>query len=101
MSDNLPTARDCMPVVVSTAAPESGPALRVFGYRTLAAAMAAGKAIEGDLSTPVYIITAGEVSTIGVQGNIPIPVIIPTDGRATKGNQAPIPVYVVNPIDWP
>lgn len=101
MSDTTPIGSNCLPVTVSTQPPESGRALRVYGYRTAAAAAADGKVIDGNDATPVYIITAGEVATIGVQGNVPVPVIIPTDGRPTKGNLAPMPVYVVNPTDWP
>ena len=102
MSDTSPSGADCLPVVISTDPPASGPAMRVYGYRTVAAAMADGKVILGyDDSMPVYIITAGEVETIGVYGNIPVPIIIPSDGRPANGNVAPIPVYVVNPIDWP
>jgi hypothetical protein len=102
MSDISPNGADCLPVVVSTDPPASGPALRVYGYRTVAAAQADGKTILGfDEAQRVYIITAGEVDTIGVQGNVPIPVIIPPDGRPANGSAAPIPVYVVNPVDWP
>ena len=101
MSDN-PSGGDCVPVILSTDPPMSGPAMRVYGYRTVAAAMADGKVILGnDDSLPVYIISAAEVDTIGVQGNTPLPVIIPPDGRPANGSPAPVPVYVVNPIDWP
>jgi hypothetical protein len=101
MSDDLPTGADCLPVALSTDTPASGRALRVFGYRTAAAAAAAGKVIGGDYATPIYVISASEVATIGVQGNIPVPVIIPTDGRPARGDVAPMPVYVVNPLEFP
>lgn len=101
MSDITPIGSNCLPVVISTDPPMSGPAMRVYGYRTVSAAMADGKVVDGDNSTPVYIINVGEVATIGVQGNVPVPVIIPSDGRPSKDNPAPVPVYVVNPIDWP
>jgi len=99
--DDLPTGADCLPVTLSTDLPASGRALRVYGYRTAALAAAAGKVIGGDWATPIYVINAGEVATIGVQGNIPVPIIIPTDGRPTKGDAAPMPVYVVNPLGFP
>lgn len=77
-----------IPASISTAAPAAGPALRVYRDDSAAA--------DGGPATSVYLVTAGELLTIGDQGNVPVPIAVVSDGRPVAGSAAPVPVYVVN-----
>lgn len=79
-----------VPVVVSTASPVGGPALRVR-------AVAPGTTVEGGAAIPVYVVSAAELAagTFKAQGNV-IPVeISAVVGRPVRG-QRPVPVVVVS-----
>ena len=85
-----PIGGPAKPVSISAARPAGGKALRVYRDDTLVP--------DGGPATPIYLVSDGELATIGDQGNPPVPIAVVTDGRPVAGNVAPIPVYVVNGV---
>jgi hypothetical protein len=83
------TAAPALPVSIATTAPVAQPALRVYRDD--------GLTTRGGPAIPVYIVSEAEAAQWGTRGNVPVPIVVVSDGRAVAGNVAPIPVYVVNP----
>ena len=71
-----------------------GPALRVRG-------VASGHGVRGGPAQPVYVVNGTQLEGRGIRGGGEVMLVATAEpGRAPAGRVA-IPVYVVNPEEWP